>query len=79
MSQSTPFPSSVRIQAAWRGFIVRQWYKKLRQTVPPKDPKLRKKFYEDKVGMVVCFIYYGFAVVPSSLRFCQIGYLVIFR
>ena len=38
-----------RIQAAWRGYIVRQWYKKLRQTVPPKDPKLRKKFYEDKV------------------------------
>lgn len=39
---------ATRIQAAWRGFIVRQWYKKLRQTVPPKDPKLRKKFYEDK-------------------------------
>ena len=79
MSQSTPFSSSVRIQAAWRGFIVRQWYKKLRQTVPPKDPKLRKKFYEDKVGMVVCFIYCGFAVVPSSLCFCHIGYLIIFR
>lgn len=39
---------ATRIQAAWRGYIVRQWYRKLRQTVPPKDPKLRKKFYEDK-------------------------------
>lgn len=39
---------------------MRQWYKKLRQTVPPKDPKLRKKFYEDKVIVVVCFIYRGF-------------------
>lgn len=39
-----------RIQATWRGYIVRQWYLKLRQTVPPKDPLLRKKFYEDKVG-----------------------------
>lgn len=39
-----------RIQATWRGYIVRQWYQKLRQTVPPKDPLLRKKFYEDKVG-----------------------------
>lgn len=39
---------ATRIQAAWRGYIVRQWYRKLRQTVPPKDPNLRKKFYEDK-------------------------------
>lgn len=39
---------ATRIQAAWRGYIVRQWYKRLRQTVPPKDPNLRKKFYEDK-------------------------------
>ncbi|KAL9967030.1 hypothetical protein ACROYT_G025186 [Oculina patagonica] len=39
---------ATRIQAAWRGYIVRQWYQKLRQTVPPKDPKLRRKFYEDK-------------------------------
>ena len=45
-----------RIQAAWRGYIVRQWYKKLRQTVPPKDPKLRKKFYEDKV-FISCISY----------------------
>ena len=41
--------SKNRIQAAWRGYIVRQWYRKLRETVPPKDPRLRRKFYEDKV------------------------------
>ena len=40
-----------RIQAAWRGYLVRQWYKKLRESVPPNDPKLRKKFYEDKVNL----------------------------
>lgn len=39
---------ATRIQAAWRGYIVRQWYRKLRETVPPKDPRLRRKFYEDK-------------------------------
>lgn len=38
-----------RIQAMWRGYVVRCWYKKLRESHPPNDPKLRKKFYEDKV------------------------------
>ncbi|XP_063001805.1 RING finger protein 32 [Elgaria multicarinata webbii] len=37
-----------RIQAFWRGHIVRKWYKNLRNTVPPKDTKLRKKFFEEK-------------------------------
>ncbi|KAK7093165.1 hypothetical protein V1264_008807 [Littorina saxatilis] len=41
--------SVIRIQAAWRGYVVRSWYKKLRQAVPPKDPKLRKKFFIDKL------------------------------
>ena len=40
-----------RIQAAWRGYVVRCWYNKLRETVPPKDPKLRQKYYEQKVGV----------------------------
>ncbi|XP_064410125.1 RING finger protein 32 [Latimeria chalumnae] len=40
---------ATRIQAYWRGYIVRKWYKHLRQTVPPKDKKLRKKFYEEKL------------------------------
>nr|XP_056713632.1 RING finger protein 32 [Euleptes europaea] len=39
---------ATRIQACWRGYIVRKWYKNLRKTVPPKDPKLRKKFFEEK-------------------------------
>ncbi|XP_077160515.1 RING finger protein 32 [Paroedura picta] len=39
---------ATRIQACWRGYIVRKWYKGLRKTVPPKDPKLRKKFFEEK-------------------------------
>ncbi|XP_078661910.1 RING finger protein 32-like [Branchiostoma floridae x Branchiostoma belcheri] len=39
---------ATRIQACWRGYVVRCWYRKLRQTVPPKDPKLRQKFYEEK-------------------------------
>ncbi|XP_077993826.1 RING finger protein 32-like [Glandiceps talaboti] len=41
--------SATMIQACWRAYVVRSWYKKLRQTVPPKDPKLRKKFYEEKL------------------------------
>ncbi|PKK32339.1 ring finger protein 32 [Columba livia] len=40
---------AVRIQASWRGYIVRKWYKNLRKTVPPKDSKLRKQFLEQKV------------------------------
>ncbi|XP_071942226.1 RING finger protein 32-like [Antedon mediterranea] len=42
----------VRIQAHWRGYIVRSWYKNLRKTVPPNDPKLRKKFYEEKLELI---------------------------
>ncbi|XP_030682174.1 RING finger protein 32 isoform X3 [Nomascus leucogenys] len=38
-----------RIQAYWRGYIVRKWYRNLRKTVPPTDAKLRKKFFEKKV------------------------------
>ena len=37
------------IQAAWRGYIVRCWFHKLQQTSPPKDPNLRRKFYQEKV------------------------------
>ncbi|XP_013931435.1 PREDICTED: RING finger protein 32 isoform X2 [Thamnophis sirtalis] len=39
---------ATRIQAFWRGHIVRKWYKNLRKTVPPKDVRLRKKFFEEK-------------------------------
>lgn len=37
------------IQALWRGYVVRCWYLKLRETIPPKDPKLRQKFYQDRL------------------------------
>ncbi|XP_072364309.1 RING finger protein 32 isoform X2 [Scyliorhinus torazame] len=40
---------ATRVQAYWRGYIVRKWYKELRRTVPPKDTKLRRKFYEEKL------------------------------
>ncbi|XP_006816105.1 RING finger protein 32-like [Saccoglossus kowalevskii] len=44
--------SAVLIQAYWRGYVVRSWYTELRKTVPPKDPKLRKKFYEKKLQSI---------------------------
>ncbi len=42
-------PAFHRIQAAWRGYTVRQWYCKLRVRVPPNDPKLRRRYFEDKL------------------------------
>ncbi|XP_005094019.1 RING finger protein 32 [Aplysia californica] len=45
--------SATRIQSQWRGYVVRCWYKQLRATVPPKDPMLRKKFYEEKLSSIV--------------------------
>jgi hypothetical protein len=44
--------SATLIQAAWRGHVVRSWYRKLRQSIPPKDPKLRCKFYEEKLKSI---------------------------
>ncbi|OXB64010.1 hypothetical protein ASZ78_002894, partial [Callipepla squamata] len=43
---------SIKIQASWRRYIVRKWYKNLRKTVPPKDSKLRKRFLEEKVQQI---------------------------
>ncbi|XP_069106705.1 RING finger protein 32-like [Argopecten irradians] len=43
---------ATRIQAAWRGYVVKSWYRKLRETIPPKDPKLRQKFYEEKLSTI---------------------------
>ncbi|XP_061096676.1 RING finger protein 32 [Conger conger] len=40
--------SAVRIQACWRGYVVRKWYGEVRKTVPPKDKGLRRKFFEQK-------------------------------
>ncbi|XP_029444343.1 RING finger protein 32 isoform X1 [Rhinatrema bivittatum] len=39
---------ATRIQACWRGYIVRKWYKNIRKIIPPKDIKLRKIFFEEK-------------------------------
>ncbi len=30
--------------------MVRKWYRKLRQRVPPNDPKLRRKYFEEKLS-----------------------------
>ncbi|RXM35036.1 RING finger protein 32 [Acipenser ruthenus] len=40
---------ATRIQACWRAYIVRKWYSHLRKTVPPKDTKLRKNFFEQNL------------------------------
>ncbi|XP_037372322.1 RING finger protein 32 isoform X2 [Talpa occidentalis] len=39
-----------RIQAHWRGHVVRKWYQNLRRVVPPTDAGLRRKFFEAKPG-----------------------------
>ena len=46
----------IRIQACWRGYVVRCWYRKVRQSLPPKDPNLRKKFFERKVCGLLCVL-----------------------
>lgn len=33
--------------------MVRKWYRELRRTVPPTDAKLRRKFFEAKVGVAL--------------------------
>nr|KAF6419304.1 ring finger protein 32 [Rousettus aegyptiacus] len=43
---------ATRIQACWRGHVVRKWYRDLRRTLPPTDAKLRRKFFEEKGGRV---------------------------
>jgi hypothetical protein len=45
---------AARIQAAWRGYIVRQWYKSFRLDMShiPQDTKLRRKFYQEKLSEI---------------------------
>jgi hypothetical protein len=45
---------AARIQAAWRGYIVRQWYKRFRLDMShiPNDTKLRRKFYQEKLSEI---------------------------
>ncbi|RXN17337.1 RING finger 32 isoform X1 [Labeo rohita] len=39
---------AVRIQAFWRGYLVRKWYSNVKKYVPPKDQQLRRRFFEKK-------------------------------
>ncbi|TSS97569.1 RING finger protein 32 [Bagarius yarrelli] len=43
---------ALRIQAWWRGCIARQRYKDLRKVVPPKDPRLRHRFFVEKFQQI---------------------------
>ena len=38
------------IQAVWGGYVVRCWYRRLREKVPPKNPALRRKHFEKKLS-----------------------------
>ncbi|KAF1373101.1 hypothetical protein PFLUV_G00256820 [Perca fluviatilis] len=40
---------AIRIQACWRGYVVRRRYRKLRKSICPKDKQLRRKFFEAKL------------------------------
>ena len=44
--------SKCRIQAVWRGFVVRCWFQKLLEANPPKEKHLRRKFYEAKLSEI---------------------------
>jgi len=48
-----------RIQACWRGYVVKKWYRNLKKDCIPNEPILRKKFYEQKVQCTVYFIQQG--------------------
>ncbi|KAI7814903.1 RING finger protein 32, partial [Triplophysa rosa] len=39
---------ALRIQAFWRGYLVRKRYQTIRKHVPPKDHRLRRQFFEKK-------------------------------
>ncbi|KAB5579744.1 hypothetical protein PHYPO_G00198540 [Pangasianodon hypophthalmus] len=39
---------ALRIQAWWRGCVARKWYRGVRKVVPPNDPQLRRRFFEEK-------------------------------
>ncbi|KAA0723506.1 RING finger protein 32 [Triplophysa tibetana] len=39
---------ALRIQAFWRGYLVRKRYQNMRKHVPPKDHRLRRQFFQKK-------------------------------
>ncbi|XP_078727256.1 RING finger protein 32-like isoform X5 [Lampetra fluviatilis] len=40
---------ATRLQAWWRGVSARVRFRRLRESVPPRDPALRRRFYENKL------------------------------
>uniref|UniRef100_A0A3Q3KWH8 Ring finger protein 32 n=2 Tax=Mastacembelus armatus TaxID=205130 RepID=A0A3Q3KWH8_9TELE len=40
---------ATRIQACWRGYVARKWYRHMRKIICPKDKQLRRKFFEAKL------------------------------
>ncbi|KAM6900474.1 RING finger protein 32 [Xenentodon cancila] len=40
---------ATRIQAYWRGYVARKWYKKITNTRCPQDKELRRKFFEARL------------------------------
>ncbi|XP_044534561.1 RING finger protein 32 [Gracilinanus agilis] len=66
---------ATRIQAYWRGYIVRKWYRKLRRTKPPQNDKLRRKFYEEKFTEISNRILASFQTNIDEL-FSEIDYCI---
>nr|XP_046226584.1 RING finger protein 32 isoform X3 [Scatophagus argus] len=40
---------ATRIQACWRGYAARKKYRKLKSSICPKDKRLRRKFFEERL------------------------------
>lgn len=40
---------ATRIQACWRGYVVRKWYRNIKKTRCPRHKLLRRRFFEEKL------------------------------
>ncbi|XP_039899687.1 RING finger protein 32 isoform X1 [Simochromis diagramma] len=40
---------ATRIQAYWRGYMARKWYRTIKKTICPKDKRLRRQFFESRL------------------------------
>ncbi|XP_027625853.1 RING finger protein 32 isoform X2 [Tupaia chinensis] len=56
-----------RIQACWRGHVVRRWYRRLRRAVPPADATLRRRFFEEKFAEISHRILHSFHTDTEAL------------
>uniref|UniRef100_A0A3B4YCA6 Ring finger protein 32 n=1 Tax=Seriola lalandi dorsalis TaxID=1841481 RepID=A0A3B4YCA6_SERLL len=52
---------ATKIQAYWRGYVARKWYRHMRKTICPKDKRLKRKFFEAKVSL-----YFSSEVIASG-------------